>query len=63
MSSVGLREFLRQLMICSEKAACIGRQIRSMQTDFHGFIQEKQREYLFFKCDIEDGTMILIFSR
>jgi hypothetical protein len=42
MSSVLLRDFLNQLSICSEKAACIARHIRFMHDDFNHMIQEKQ---------------------
>jgi len=42
MSSVLLRDFLNQLCICSEKAACIARHIRFMNNDFDNMIQEKQ---------------------
>jgi len=49
MSSVLLRDFLKQLSICSEKAACIARHIRFMHTDFNNMIQEKQcNHHLFF---------------
>jgi hypothetical protein len=43
MSSVLLRDFLHQISICSEKAACIARHIRFMHNDFNNMIQEKQR--------------------
>jgi hypothetical protein len=42
MSTVLLRDFLKQLSICSEKAACIARHIRFMNNDFDSMIQEKQ---------------------
>ena len=42
MSSVPLRDFIVHLSVCSEKAACIARHIRFMQTDFNSMIQEKQ---------------------
>jgi hypothetical protein len=45
MSFVFLGDFLCQLAICSEKAACIARHIRFMQGDFNSIIQEKQRNY------------------
>ena len=41
MSKVFLRDFLYQLTICSEKAACIARHIRFMNHDFDNMIQEK----------------------
>lgn len=42
MSLVVLRDFVNQLCLCSEKAACIARHIRFMHTDFNSIIQEKQ---------------------
>jgi hypothetical protein len=42
MSSVLLRDFVNQLSICSEKAACIARHIRLMNKDFNHMVQEKQ---------------------
>ncbi|CAF1275616.1 unnamed protein product [Adineta steineri] len=42
MSSVPLREFLTHLCISSEKAACIARYIRFMNTNFNDMVQEKQ---------------------
>ncbi|CAF4291051.1 unnamed protein product, partial [Rotaria sp. Silwood2] len=42
MSSVLLHEFLYQLSVCSEKAACIARHIRFMHTDFNSMIEKKQ---------------------
>ncbi len=49
MSSVLLSDFLKQLFICSEKAACIARHIRFMHSDFNNMIQEKQcNNHLFF---------------
>lgn len=42
MSKVLLRDFISQLAICSEKAACIARHIRFMDNDFNNMIQEKQ---------------------
>ncbi|CAF4284801.1 unnamed protein product, partial [Rotaria magnacalcarata] len=35
MSSVLLREFLHELCVSSEKAACIARHIRFMHSDFN----------------------------
>ncbi|CAF1667419.1 unnamed protein product [Rotaria magnacalcarata] len=42
MSSVLLREFLYELCVSSEKAACIARHIRFMHSDFNSMIQEKK---------------------
>jgi len=48
MSAVSLRDFVNQIAICSEKAACIARHIRFMHSDFDKVIQEKQRKSILF---------------
>jgi hypothetical protein len=54
MSLVLLREFVNQLSICSEKAACIARHIRFMHNDFNNMIQEKQcKDHISFYFDIK----------
>ena len=42
MSSILLRDFLYELSICSEKAACIARHIRFMYQNFDSMIEAKQ---------------------
>ncbi|CAF3559864.1 unnamed protein product, partial [Rotaria sordida] len=57
MSSVLLRDFLYQLSICSEKAACIARHIRFMHGDFNSMIEEKQLDENHQHLDADYKTL------
>ncbi|CAF1100376.1 unnamed protein product, partial [Adineta ricciae] len=57
MSSVLLRDFVLQIAICSERAACIARYIRFMHSDFNSIIQEKQLDENHQHLDADYKTL------
>ncbi|CAF3383663.1 unnamed protein product [Rotaria sp. Silwood1] len=57
MSSILLREFVYQLSVCSEKAACIARHIRFMHSDFNDMIEEKKLDENHQHLDADYKTL------
>ncbi|UJR36460.1 hypothetical protein I4U23_029183 [Adineta vaga] len=57
MSQILLRDFLNQVAICSEKAACIARYIRFMHSDFNSIIEEKQLDENHQHLDADYKTL------